>query len=211
MDLKVDGLLASIRQRVDDDLSVLTTSMATESRGTLMRGALREMRVNMGNQDDFDTAARFLAPRPALPPREELSTLRERIRRKVEENEITLAEVEAPPSPAHSLAEQRQLQRPMRHDFSGILASQPLNQSARPRYDAPPLRPSYGQENEVHDHEFEEEQQQDYNPQNSYPVAAPMLSSRAEAATPTPSTPARWARSIIITRAASWRADSSSP
>ncbi len=74
--MKVEDLLASIRKSVDDDMDGLGASMATQSRGTLMRGALREMRVNLGGNDLSNSV------------QDEISTLRERIRAKVAAKEI---------------------------------------------------------------------------------------------------------------------------
>ncbi len=105
--MKVEDLLASIRKSVDDDMDGLGASMASQSRGTLMRGALREMRVNLGGNDLSNSV------------QDEISTLRERIRAKVAAKEIAI-EIPAPapvyakplPAPAPVLA---------RGNFSNIL------------------------------------------------------------------------------------------
>ena len=106
MDLKVEELLASIRRSVDDDLDGLGTSMNSQSRGTLMRGALREMRVNMGAGDVSGAS------------QDEISTLRERIRRKMDETSSLPTPAAAPilPKPIPAV-------NPSRRDFTGILAA----------------------------------------------------------------------------------------
>lgn len=74
MDIKVGDILATIRKSVDDDIdSIALSSTASQSRGTLMRGVLREMRVTMNAE-----------PNTAPSVREEIETLRDRIKRKGE-------------------------------------------------------------------------------------------------------------------------------
>ena len=69
---RVEDLLASIRKAIDDDLGAVSASSKTSgnSQGTLMRGALREMRVNF----DPSSAGREQADG-------EIAQLRERIGR----------------------------------------------------------------------------------------------------------------------------------
>ena len=71
--MKVDELLANIRKSVDSDIDSLSGGTPTQSRGTLMRGALREMRISM--ETDGDTSATV---------KEEISDLRSRIKKKME-------------------------------------------------------------------------------------------------------------------------------
>jgi uncharacterized protein len=126
---------------MDNDIDALSSSMTTQSRGTLMRGALREMRVNLGVETPDDGAA----PLPRIRPTDEdLPSLRDRIRRNVEDTELLAAAQPAPPSPAQVAQSQRDEfqqaaypQRPLRNDFSDIMAL------PQPGYDAPPLRQSF--------------------------------------------------------------------
>jgi cell pole-organizing protein PopZ len=103
--MKVEDLLASIRKSVDDDMDGLGSSMASQSRGTLMRGALREMRVNLGGNDLSSSV------------QDEISTLRERIRAKVAAKEINLDV----PAPAPVYAKPLPAPAPQRGNFSNIL------------------------------------------------------------------------------------------
>ena len=103
--MKVEDLLASIRKSVDDDMDGLGSSMASQSRGTLMRGALREMRVNLGGNDISYSV------------QDEISTLRERIRAKVAAKEIAV-EV---PAPAPVYAKPLPAPTAPRGNFSSIL------------------------------------------------------------------------------------------
>ncbi len=120
--LKVDELLANIRKSVDSDMEGLSGGTTSQARGTLMRGALREMRISMGVEAE-----------PAKPAvREEISDLRSRIKQKVEEaalhqfDHVARPETQAPkPAPAP------------RGDFSGIMTAPSTPQ--RP----PALRPSF--------------------------------------------------------------------
>jgi uncharacterized protein len=63
---KVEDLLATIRKAIDKDLGDLGSggvgsSMSSQSSGTLMRGAMREMRVNMGQDFSSDPASKEIA------------------------------------------------------------------------------------------------------------------------------------------------------
>lgn len=100
-DVKVDDLLANIRKSVDSDLESLSGGLTSQSRGTLMRGALREMRVSMG--------AETIEP---LKPAEIKSDLRTRIQQKVEKAALERIQSTSLAKPA----------LPVRGDFSGILS-----------------------------------------------------------------------------------------
>ena len=177
MDNKVDELLASIRKSVDSDMD----SLAGEARGTLMRGALREMRVSMDGDAD---------PLPSLPRpnKEDITTLRDRIRRNVEQNELLAAAQPAPPPPS-TYAQQRVLPqrpepvRPQRGDFSDIMALPSPGQRAH----GPEIRAGYAQQDpdDLHyqqDHWAEQPHAPVYDaPRGSR--GQPLLSAPAEAAT----------------------------
>jgi uncharacterized protein len=85
---RVEDLLASIRKAIDDDLGGVATSPSSKtsgnSQGTLMRGALREMRVN------FDSS-----PSGREQADGEIAQLRERIGRSRSESAFELR----PPAP----------------------------------------------------------------------------------------------------------------
>ncbi len=104
LDVKVDDLLANIRRSVDSDIESLSGGTASQARGTLMRGALREMRISMGVETD---------DKPAVA--EEIADLRSRIQRKVE---LATQERFIPaPVPKDEPA-----RTPVRGDFSGIMS-----------------------------------------------------------------------------------------
>ncbi len=173
MDLKVDELLASIRKTMDSDIDALSTSMTTQSRGTLMRGALREMRVSMGVEQPEDMSA----PLPRIRPTDEdLPTLRDRIRRNVEESEMLAAAQPAPPSPSQFARAQYQepLHRPTRSDFSNILDVPP---------EAPNLRPSYDQDDEDLRYDQEQNWQQQAAYAQRYAEPPRLMAPHVEAAT----------------------------
>ena len=86
---RVEDLLASIRKAIDDDLGGLdsgrSSSTSSNSQGTLMRGALREMRVSYGDdRNDKEHAD------------QEIAHLRERISRSRTESAFA---VPPPPQP----------------------------------------------------------------------------------------------------------------
>ena len=54
--VKVDDLLANIRKSVDSDIDSLSGGTPTQTRGTLMRGALREMRISLGTEAETRAA-----------------------------------------------------------------------------------------------------------------------------------------------------------
>jgi cell pole-organizing protein PopZ len=70
--VKVEDILANVRKSVDSDMDSLSGGTASQSRGTLMRGALREMRISMGAEVEAK-------PQPAV----EVSDLRSRIKTKM--------------------------------------------------------------------------------------------------------------------------------
>jgi cell pole-organizing protein PopZ len=175
MDPKVNELLATIRKSVEGDVN----SLGAESRGTLMRGALREMRVRM----DGGPSQAIETP-PSAVRHEELSRLRERILRNVERNELLAAS-----QGAAAYGEQGQhpgRQARSRNDFSSIMAL------PSPHQQAAELRPGYAQQ-EADDARYYEEQQwneaQHNMHQSPHPGVnpggyhEPLLSEQAEAAT----------------------------
>ena len=89
---RVEDLLASIRKAIDDDLSGLdsgrSSSISGNSQGTLMRGALREMRVSYGDdRNDKEHAD------------QEIAHLRERISRSRTESAFAVPAPPPPPPP----------------------------------------------------------------------------------------------------------------
>jgi cell pole-organizing protein PopZ len=113
VEFKVDDLLSNVRKAVDDDINSIGVGTTTQTRGTLMRGALREMRISM----NADQAA--VAPQPKQSNvREEISDLRDRIKKRMAamESESLLASAQpAPPPPSKAMV-------PVRNDFSGIMS-----------------------------------------------------------------------------------------
>ncbi len=104
----MEDLLASIRKAIDSDVGEQGSSTSGEARGTLMRGALREMRVSL---EDAKTRN--------LETAQEIAELRGRILRST---------TEVPPMPplrrqARSAVEPKKLAPPpARSDFRGIMA-----------------------------------------------------------------------------------------
>jgi Protein of unknown function (DUF2497) len=125
VDVKVDDLLANIRKSIDSDFDSLSGGTTSQARGTLMRGALREMRISMGVDS---------ADKPAVV--EELSDLRTRIKQKVE---TAALERFAPVQPAKAVMPLLQV----RGDFSGIMTRPTPVQSSVG------LRPSLGHEDNL--------------------------------------------------------------
>lgn len=127
---KVEDLLASIRKAIDNDLGEPGSSTKGEARGTLMRGALREMRVNLNEHD-----------RRSKTSESEISDLRNRILRSA---------TEVPPMPPPPRRQTRPALEPpiptvqpvaaQRADFRGIMAGGQRN--------APPpaLPPPYAED-----------------------------------------------------------------
>lgn len=119
---KVDDLIANIRRSIESDMDSLSGGTPTQTRGTLMRGSLREMRVHLDGQAEA---------KPQL--RQDISDLRSRIQKKMEAMDVDpFAQVarDAPKSarPATAVV-------PTRGDFSGILSGPSPRPSA--------LRPSF--------------------------------------------------------------------
>jgi uncharacterized protein len=123
VDVKVNELLANIRKSVDTDIDSLSSGTPVQSRGTLMRGALREMRVSMNAETE--------APSPI---RADISDLRSRIRQKMDAIELerlaTASQVYETPKPVAPVVAARA-------DFSEILSRPSL------RAGSPGLRGSF--------------------------------------------------------------------
>jgi cell pole-organizing protein PopZ len=204
VDSKVGDILATIRKSVDDDMdSLALPSTASQSRGTLMRGVLREMRVTMTTE-----------PSASPSVREEIETLRDRIKRKGEAVSLLGAPILSVPERVTPPSFKDVDGPGLRGEFSGILSGRVPNRAA------PVLRPSLVEEDHfsgdydepqspVHSPVqsrgwVEEEpeypdpyQEQAYDPaphqhyhdrgNQGYPMVAqqPMLSADAEAATET--------------------------
>ena len=105
----MEDLLASIRKAIDNDVAEQGSSTSGESRGKLMRGALREMRVNLNETKAHDRETA-----------EEIAELRGRILRNA-------TEVPPIPPPPRRLARpaiepQRAAPPKTRGDFKGIMA-----------------------------------------------------------------------------------------
>lgn len=149
LDIKVDDLLANIRKSVDTDIDALTNGTTTQTRGTLMRGALREMRVNLGTD-----------PGQADKVETEISDLRSRIRQKMAAMEADpFAQSARSVSPAATQARAQPVRAqtaivPTRNDFSGIL-SRPA-----PAPSPPPLRGGYAAQDDVEELRYAEPEQQ---------------------------------------------------
>ena len=109
LDVKVEDILANVRKSVDSDMDSLSGGTASQSRGTLMRGALREMRVSMGVEVEA-----------APPAATEVSDLRSRIKKKMaamesEANRQFAKPALPPPKPSNLVV-------PARGDFSDIMS-----------------------------------------------------------------------------------------
>jgi cell pole-organizing protein PopZ len=119
LDVKVEDLLANIRKSVDSDIDSLSGGTTSQSRGTLMRGALREMRVSMG-----------VEPASKKADIDDVANLRERIKQKMQAMELdSFAEAAktAPPKVQTAVV-------PARGDFSGIMAGESRQNGLRPSY-----------------------------------------------------------------------------
>jgi uncharacterized protein len=205
VDIKVGDILANIRKAVDDDMdSLAIPSTASQSRGTLMRGVLREMRVTMSAE-----------PNSAPSVREEIETLRDRIKRKGEAASLLAAPSLVIPQKAAPTPLPELNGTPARGEFSGILAGRLAERTTpavtRPQV-APVLRPSIDEDDhfsgdyqeqeqplqsrgwvEEEPDYIEDYQEQTYEPQHyhdrreQYPMVAqqPIMSEQAEAATET--------------------------
>jgi uncharacterized protein len=119
--VKVEDILANVRKSVDSDMDSLSGGTTSQSRGTLMRGALREMRITMGA--DVETKSTV----------EDLSDLRSRIKKKMQ-----AMETESPPKPVPAPAKSPNPPMPTRGEFSGIMS--------RPAARDSNLRPSFAEQ-----------------------------------------------------------------
>lgn len=195
----MEDLLASIRKAIDSDVGEGSSSTAGETRGTLMRGALREMRVNLN-----ETKANHRQTA------EEIAELRGRILR----NATEVPPIPPPPRRhARPMVEpQRQVPPPPRNDFRGIMAGQRaeprrlIDSRVLPHQPEPPpaLRGrtlqdefddiTYGNEPEQHHYQTAyaepplDDEPPAYDDRQDYYQPAPqpqprMLSNQAEAAT----------------------------
>ena len=148
-------ILATIRKSVDDDIDSLADSLAlpstaSQSRGTLMRGVLREMRVTMNSEPNFAPSVR-----------EEIETLRERIKRKGEAASLLgTPAISAPDRATPPSLSDQSLPR-AKGDFSGILAGRAPERAvpvaSRPRA-APVFRPSISEDDHFSGDYQEQEQ-----------------------------------------------------
>lgn len=111
---KMEDLLASIRKAIQDDIG---EAPPPESRGTVFKGAMRELRVKL--RDETERQA---------PESTDFEDIRTRIHRNRAMDEFTRAAPEEPPPGAAG--------------FAGILGGT----VARPAELPPVLRPSYGEE-----------------------------------------------------------------
>jgi cell pole-organizing protein PopZ len=142
VDIKVGDILANIRKSVDDDMdSLALPSTASQARGTLMRGVLREMRVTMTSEPPANFSAR-----------EEIETLRDRIKRKGEAASLLAGTVAQTFDTAAEISKTKALSQKAtsaRGDFSGILAGATPEKARAPSLRAelaPALRPSLAEE-----------------------------------------------------------------
>ena len=132
---RVEELLASIRKAIDDDLGGISASPATKtsgnSQGTLMRGALREMRVNF----DPSAAGREQADG-------EISQLRERIGRSRSDSAFVMS----PPSPKPHVPRASLSPEPVRRNGIGSILSGESTRPELPPRQPPVLRQTYVEE-----------------------------------------------------------------
>lgn len=162
---RVEDLLATIRKAIDDDLNGLDAAAKTSgnSKGKLLRGALREMRVNY----DPET------PDPQQADRE-IAELRDRINRSRSSNFPTVTVEPTPPPPR---VVPRQTPKP--GGVGSILGGEPRGPS-RYTAGAPPLRLGYDQfppEPAVEPHQSRREQEAwsgETHPQDEYYPAQPV-------------------------------------
>jgi uncharacterized protein len=128
---RVEDLLASIRKAIDDDLGGIgepaSSSTSSRSQGTLMRGAMREMRVNYADPETHNDQADS-----------EIAQLRERIGRSRIESSFSAA-----PTPVPRLAP---APTPSRRDISSILSGEAK---------VPPPNPPFLRQTIVADNPFE--------------------------------------------------------
>jgi uncharacterized protein len=173
---RVEDLLASIRKAIDDDLGGLSNIAATtsgNSQGTLMRGAMREMRVSFEN----DTVTKKQADT-------EISELRNRITRSRSESAFVTPKLQPTPRVVERLTpvptrggiseilngHERRANSPALRPT--IMADEPYE---APPYEAPPYEVPPYEVPEVYEEETWEEpqnyaapQHDDYYQQQSY-------------------------------------------
>lgn len=161
---RVEDLLATIRKAIDDDLGGVGSSTSGNSQGTLMRGALREMRVSYdGDREQAD---------------HEISRLRDRIGRNRIESAIST------PKFAEKLRSD-QVSRSRQADFTSILAGEvaipppppTLRQTVHEDDEYAVAEPSYEQEARAQDQNdgddyYEREPQPYYAPETYAPTPA---------------------------------------
>jgi uncharacterized protein len=132
---RVEELLASIRKAIDDDLGGISAPPSTKtsgnSQGTLMRGALREMRVNF----DPSAAGREQADG-------EISQLRERIGRSRTDSAFAMN----PPAPKPHVPRASVTPEPARRNGIGSILSGELARPEQPPRQPPVLRQTYVEE-----------------------------------------------------------------
>ncbi|MGQ0484190.1 MAG: DUF2497 domain-containing protein [Hyphomicrobiales bacterium] len=124
----MEDLLASIRKAIQDDIGEVRSTMPADSRGTVFKGAMRALRVRLGNETERRAAEAA-----------DIEGIRSRIHHNRTIDEFTrAAPVKPPPTRAAG--------------FASILGGT----AARPAEPPPNLRPSYGDEdaaaNEGHQH-----------------------------------------------------------
>jgi uncharacterized protein len=128
---RVEDLLATIRKAIDDDLGGISVSQSAKTssnaQGTLMRGALREMRVNYDNSPSGQESADG-----------EISQLRERIGRSRTESSFAMR----PPAPKPHVPRTSIDAEPRRNGISGILSGDMSRPQSAPR-PSPVLRRAY--------------------------------------------------------------------
>ena len=132
---RVEELLASIRKAIDDDLGGISAPPSTKTsgnaQGTLMRGALREMRVNY----DPSAAGREQADG-------EISQLRERIGRSRSDSAFAIS----PPTPKPHVPRASLSPEPARRSGIGSILSGELSRPELPPRQPPALRQTYVEE-----------------------------------------------------------------
>jgi uncharacterized protein len=128
---RVEDLLATIRKAIDDDLSGVSAPQSAKtssnSQGTLMRGALREMRVNY----DSSPAGQETADG-------EISLLRERIGRSRSESAFVMR----PPAPKPHVPRASIEVEPKRNGIGSILSGELARPQSPPRQ-PPVMRRTY--------------------------------------------------------------------
>ena len=129
---RVEELLASIRKAIDADLGELSSpKTSSNAQGTLMRGALREMRVSYGSDAKSNDRAD-----------DDISLLRDRIGR----NRSSSAFVVQAPSPKPHVPRAALEADSTRNGIGRILSRDPLSSSVPTPRQPPLLRQSYVEE-----------------------------------------------------------------